>query len=473
MVTHRQIAESSSMLVGMIDWFQPGNGASCAQALESQFVWPDKVKQAMHLVQMVLDKTVHVSKPDTDGVVHSIWVKHGFGGLDQLLAAADWLGMDGCVAQIVTTACECAAALINTKSQQQSDSDKEEEEVYGRLAELPGFPPVQTEWPNMDKLLRLCQVMPAILDCRLGLQCFNNLCGKVGTLYQLPGNRLTDKPGDLSHTCTYDVDAFAGTEKFVVVKCSDYHHLVKLRAGQVPRRECSPDQLAKFVVLGRSQRVPQTGGPGQPVHHVDVSPDNKYLLWWTTVHMSFVVFDLNTGQKVKPCPAFDKAQCVSWAGPSVLSMGVDSSAACLLVDVANLGAVDRLFEPCRGTSALQSKAYMLSRFWKTDAGSNLKWTELTVQQRPATTDNFWKRLDFEVDGWWEDTTDPSGASFVLVSKPQPFVSASNQPQYYSLKVDWQNQNAAIQCITVCEAEKKLARPVWFGQHGKTKEKETK
>ena len=444
MVTQNQIAKSTSMLVGMIGWFQPG---ASVQALESQFVWPDKVKQAIHLVQMVLDKTVHVSKPDTDGVVHNIWVKHGFGGLGQLLAAADWLGMDGCVAQIVSTACECAVVL-GSKGQQ-SDAD---EAVYDRLAALPGFPPVGTEWPRMDKLLRLCQAMPAILDCRLGLQCFNKLCGKVDALYQLPGSRLTSRPSSFLHTCKYDVDAMVGTDRFVVVKCLDKNHLVKLRAGQVARRECSPAQLGEFMVLGslEADHTDQRAEPDQPVHHVVASPDNKYLLWWDTAHPGFELVDLEVGRFVELCPAFDEAVCVSWAGPSVLSMCVGDSSGCLVVDVAHLGAVDCLFEPFRGTSALHSKAYTLSRFWKSDQDTDVKYTELTVQQRPATAALFWKKLNFEVDGWWEDTTDPSGVSFVLASKKQ----------YYSLKVDWESKGAATERIAICEADEKLALLVW-------------
>ena len=444
-VTQAQIADSSSMLVGMIGWFQPGEPG--AQALESQFVWPDKVKQVIPWVQMVLDKTVHVSEPDTNGVVHDIWVKHGFGGLGQLLAAADWLGMHGCVAQIVSTSCECAVVL-GSKGQQ-SDAD---EAVYDQLAKLPGFPPVGTEWPSMDKLLRLCQAMPAILDCRLGLQFFNKLCGKVDVLYQLPGNRLTSRPGDWLHTCKYDVDAMVGTDRFVVVKCSDKHHLVKLRAGQAARRECSPDQLGDFMVLGslEADLSDQRSEPEQPVHHVEVSPDNKYLLWWDTGHPGFEVVDLQAGRFVELCPAFDKAACKSWAGPSVLSMCVGDSAGCLLVDVAHLAAVDRLFEPCRGSAALHNNAYVLSRFWKTDSGTDVKWTELTVQQRPPAKSSFWKRLSFEVDDWWEDTTDPSGASFVLASKQQ----------YHTLKVDWESKNATTACLATSEAEQKLARLVW-------------
>jgi hypothetical protein len=411
-----------------------------------------------HLVQLVLDKTVHLLEPDTDGVVHRIWVNHGFGGLDKLLAAADWLGMAGCVSQVVAEACKHAALIGPTAS---TDSD---ELVYNQLAALPRFPPVGTEWPGMGQLLRLCRAMPAILDYRLGMLFFNKLCHKVDVLYQLPGQRLTTIPGDLSQTCVYDADAMAGTDRFVVVQCADEQLLVKLRAGQASRRECSPDQLGEFAVLARRARI-QTAQPVQPVQPVQpaqtaqpaqpaqpakpclpaVSPDNKHLLW-NDPHGVFKVVDLETGRPVELSTAFDEAAFVNWAGPSVLSVCVGHSSGCLLVDLAHLSSVDRLFEPCRGSAALQSKACTISVFRQTLEGS-----ALTLQDRSAADRrSMWLQLDFELHQWWEDTTDSSGQSFVLLGKQQ----------YYSLKVDFASKAATARPIPANQAAKKLAKVVW-------------
>ena len=427
-VTHRQIRGSSSILVGMID------------GLASQVVWPEKVKQVMHLVQLVLDKTVHILEPDTDGVVHRIWVKHGFGGLDQLLAAAEWLGMAGCVSQVVTEACR-NVATIGDQPNQSTDSD---ELVYDQLAALPRFPPVGTEWPGMDKLLRLCRAMPAILDCRLGMLFFNKLCHKVDVLYQLPFNRLTTSPGDWSQTYEYDADAMVGTDRFVVVQCADEQLLVKLRAGQASRRECSPDQLGEFAVLARRAGV----RPAKPARWfpLAVSPDNKHLLWCDPPHSGFLLVDLDSGRPVELGTAFEKATCVNWAGPSMLSMCVASSSGCMLVDLAHLGSAG-LFEPCCGTGVLQSKACTIAI-----SISNTLST-LTIQDRSGAKPSMVQRLDFRLDQAWEDTTDASGKSFVLLGKQQ-------NHSYHSFKVDFASKMVTTTPIPANQATTKLAKVVW-------------
>ena len=313
----------------------------------------------------------------------------------------------------------------------------------------------------MDKLLRLCRAMPAILDCRLGMLFFNKLCNKVDVLYQLPGQCLTTIPGDASKTCEYDADAMAGTDRFVVVQCADDQLLVKLRAGQAARRECSPDQLGEFEVLARRARV-QTAQPVQPVKLAQpvqpaqpaqpakpclpaVSPDNKHLLW-NDPHGVFKVVDLETNRPVELSTAFDKATCVNWAGPSVLSVCVGHSSGCLLVDLAHLGSVDRLFEPCRGSAALQSKACTICVFRQT-----LERSVLGLQDRlAADRRSMCLQLDFGLHQWWEDTTDSSGKSFVLLGKQQ----------YYSLKVDFASKAATARPIPANQAATKLAKLVW-------------
>jgi hypothetical protein len=179
--------------------------------------WPDYVVEpsTTALLQQWFDNT------STDRLCQM----HGLVGLDKLLAASNWLGVQACVDQIVNT------SIVQAKLHRRC-VDQTTGKLYTQLASRTGFPPVSPDWPGVAELCWLCDIMPTILARNLqNIWVDKLLVGPTGPIRQLYlfDNRLSSTPSLAGVGLTLRPGVcIAANSFFVVRKDNNMCKLIKL-----------------------------------------------------------------------------------------------------------------------------------------------------------------------------------------------------------------------------------------------------
>jgi hypothetical protein len=275
-------------------------------------------------------------------------------GLDSLLVVATRVNNHGLVEEIVKRACQEAKKMLPYEPPYDPLYEPDQQ-VYFKLAELPNFPPVGLEFPNVDRLCCLCSCMPAILATKTGMLFFNELVGKVEELYSF-GNTLAtmkdiDKPSCLQ--CTYDADAMLGTTKYVVLECDNTKFVVALRPGQKVDRKAKFDKIrAKYKIVSSIDGLFDETRSKSP--KLQASFDGTHLLW---VHNKadpnvacFEVINADTLQVTTAHAYYSSASSVWWAGQGALGLRVGLEEAWQSLELPVMTkAPERLVRRNRGT----------------------------------------------------------------------------------------------------------------------------
>ena len=449
-------AKPAGVPAGVPDGVSAKQGADVSAHVSSSH--GDEATQTMQTITWLKEAGSHAG-------VRNIWHHHGFSALNKLLKAADALHV-ACQDQIVDVACDAVEKLDTLGDHDQRAA------VYAKLLRLPDFPPVGLDWFNVAKLCGLCVVMPAIIECQLGMAFFDRLCHKVKELYLLPGNRLsTSKELLNSIACKYDADAMINTTRLIVIKCNDMLHLVQLRPDQDCVRDCNQDELANFDVLTTTAWVPNK------TRSVTVSSSNKYILWcelknrlsditeWPTptkhiedpeARTSVIVFDVEKHQVVDIHPYFAGMLTAWWAGPDILGLRSPFSVGWQTIHVSQLSAPHTMPKTHFGRFGAYSSRAVLGGL----RNPNYKNTEMYFQYADQTNMRWHSHSITEgIERIAEDSTDASGRTFFLFDK-------SNNAWRMHFDVDDINEtkvNTTCASISASAVDKALAKLAWTKQ----------
>ena len=330
---------------------------------------PGVVKQSTYLLKYYIDDKQH-------GIKQAAF-NHGVPSLDILLASAHYLGLDQCMQQIA----ECCADMSKLCSPDQSRLDVQ---VAKQVFDSPMVPCLTLDWPGMESLVKLCQVMPSILRLNMIGLFFNKLVGKIDCLYcsQHQPCVMLSKTDEKYTRHWLAFDALVGRHAYKFVCTNNNNNTVtklfKLEMHQTHQTNCT-DGFDNVCLLDTTVIT------GSVRNGLMVSPDQQYILWccvsdglgFARVY-KHVTHQLATGQAmadqlVLRLPGVRKA---SWLGQR-LAVWTNNSPAwhCVDLDGKTLFSMPGNFAACTDTMVVSTSQINLpdqcmTAIWVLQAPSN-------------------------------------------------------------------------------------------------------
>ena len=341
---------------------------------------PQKVEQAETL-QLWFDQVS----------VQDICAMYGLVSLGRLLAAADYLALDECVASIVAHSTQQAKQVPR-------QVDQRSRQVYTQLASQSRFPPVSIDWPGVAELCWLCIIMPSILDCKLDHLFVDKLID-VSELRVL--NQRLFCPGKTSLTMDESV-VQAGKDFFACVKADGAGRLLRLMPGS-PVAKLDLD--LNHTVLAESSCCSK--------QRLTASPDGKHLLWHTWTDSLGKVFVLNaeTRTKLDMLPALESSRICWWLSSTELAF--EPPGDCLTfvaVKLDDLNVCPPMWSTWTGTKAVKSQSMICRTVQSVCRGHDILLFGDDDYKHHAWMRSFDCFDDFEIV--CPDNRDPTGSTFV-------------------------------------------------------------
>lgn len=274
---------------------------------------PDVVQQSTYLLKYYVNDKQH-------GIRQAVF-NHGVPSLDVLLASAHYLGLEKCMHAIA----ECCAEISKFCSNIQLDV-----QVAKRVFDSPMVPAVTLDWPGMESLVKICQVMPSILRLNMTGLFFNKLVGKIDTLYcsqydYRPIVMLSRADDNWTiHRSAFDGLVDRHAYKFV---CTNNNNSVTTKLVKLEMHQTKSSDWSDCLDV-----VDSTVMSGSVRNRLLVSSDQQHILW-TCVSDNLDlarIYHHATGRLVLRLPGISKA---SWLGPARLAVWTTNSTAWHCIDL--------------------------------------------------------------------------------------------------------------------------------------------
>jgi hypothetical protein len=346
---------------------------------------PQKVEQAETL-QLWFDQVS----------VQDICAMYGLVSLGRLLAAADYLALDECVASIVEHSTQ-QAQQAQQAQQVPRKVDQRSRQVYTQLASQSRFPPVSIDWPGVAELCWLCIIMPSILDCKLDHLFVDKLID-VSELRVL--NKRLFCPGKTSLTMDESV-VQAGKDFFACVKADGAGRLLRLMPGS-PVAKLDLD--LNHTVLAESSCCSK--------QRLKASPDGRHLLWrtWTDSLRKVFVLNAETCTKLDMLPALESSRICWWLSSTELAFEPPGDCFTFVaVKLDDLNVCPPMWSTWAGAQSVQSQS-MTCRTISCGDTSDVMMFGDDVYTHHSYMRTYYHSGDFEIV--CPDNRDPTGSTFV-------------------------------------------------------------